>query len=263
MSRSDAARRLWGTAVLIAAVLLDAGCGGFTPADRTAPPPDGSCHALTAAALSRPSDSSAAVACTKAHTTLTYLVGTVPKAAATGYRSQPVSAYVYRTCRAGFLNYLGIDDSLALRVDLSWAWFGPSREGWDAGARWFRCDLVGGASGASTLRPLPTQVRTLFHGVPPDAWLRCRAGADFTTAAPVPCSAPHNWRAVSAIKLGTPDAAYPGDRFSQVRARDYCSDAVIAWLDYPPTYAYGYTVFHRAEWEAGNRRALCWAGTDR
>jgi hypothetical protein len=180
-----------------------------------------------------------------------------------GYRSRTAVAHVYAACRKAYLAELDIDDALALRVDLSWAWFGPSRKGWEAGARWFRCDIVGGADGATRLRPLPDRLRTLFHGLPPDAWMRCRSGDDFTRAAAVPCSAPHTWRAVSAIKLGDPGDAYPGDHFSEGRARDYCADAVIAWLDYPPTYAYGYTTFHRAEWEAGNRRALCWAGTTR
>ena len=43
--------------------------------------------------------------------------------------------------------------------------------------------------------------------------------------------------------------------------RDYCSDSVGAWLDYPPEYEFGYTWFHEAEWKAGNRRSVCWAKT--
>jgi hypothetical protein len=46
-----------------------------------------------------------------------------------------------------------------------------------------------------------------------------------------------------------------------VTTRDYCSDSVGAWLNYPVDYQYGYTWFHEAEWEAGNRRSVCWAKT--
>jgi len=249
-------------AIVLAALGTLAACGS-TASDRTSPPAADACRALTEAQLTKATDDTEPIPCTRRHTAQTYLVGHLPGSAGTGYRSQAVAKYVFTACRAAFLRELDIDDALALRVDLSWAWFGPSRQGWEHGARWFRCDVVGGADGARRLRPIPANLRTLFHGLPPNAWLRCRSGADFTTATAVPCSQAHTWRAVSAIKIGGPDQPYPGDRFSEVRARDYCADAVIAWLDYPPTYAYGYTTFHQAEWEAGNRRALCWAGTTR
>ena len=32
--------------------------------------------------------------------------------------------------------------------------------------------------------------------------------------------------------------------------------------NYPVDYDFGYTWFHEAEWEAGNRRSVCWAKTD-
>ena len=39
------------------------------------------------------------------------------------------------------------------------------------------------------------------------------------------------------------------------------ADSVGAWLGYPPEYDYGYTWFHEGEWNAGNRRSVCWAAT--
>jgi len=248
--------------VFALATVLSA-CGSTTASDHKTPPQQGACRNLTRAELSRPTNDTPAKPCSRPHNAQTYVVGTFPASVGPGYRSRAGAAYVYTTCRKAFLKKLDIDDALALRVDLSWAWFGPSRKGWDAGARWFRCDIVGGADDTARLRALPAKLGRLFHGLPPDKWMRCRSGNDFAHATPVPCSQAHTWRAVSAIKLGAPSDPYPGDHFSQVRARDYCADAVIAWLDYPPTYAYGYTTFHEAEWKAGNRRALCWAGTTR
>ena len=79
----------------------------------------------------------------------------------------------------------------------------------------------------------------------------------------VPCSDQHDWRAVTTIKLGAPGGPYPGDRLAEVRSRDYCSDSVGAWMNYPVDYEFGYTWFHEGEWQAGNRRTICWAKTDR
>ena len=49
---------------------------------------------------------------------------------------------------------------------------------------------------------------------------------------------------------------------SRCTTRDFCSDSVGAWLNYPVDYDFGYTWFHEAEWEAGNRRSVCWAKTE-
>ena len=66
---------------------------------------------------------------------------------------------------------------------------------------------------------------------------------------------------MTTIVLGDPEDDYPGDRLVEVRTRDFCSRSVGAWLNYPVDYDYGYTWFHEAEWEAGNRRSICWART--
>ena len=79
----------------------------------------------------------------------------------------------------------------------------------------------------------------------------------------MPCTEPHDWRAVTTIVVGDEKDKYPGDRLVEVLSRDYCSDSVGAWLNYPIDYDYGYTWFHQAEWEAGNRRSICWARTDK
>jgi hypothetical protein len=33
-------------------------------------------------------------------------------------------------------------------------------------------------------------------------------------------------------------------------------------MNYPVGYEFGYTYFHEGEWEAGNRRTVCWAKID-
>lgn len=86
-------------------------------------------------------------------------------------------------------------------------------------------------------------------------------GATVAGSQKVPCSETHGWRAVTTIKLGEPGDSWSGERLVQVRTRDYCSDSVGAWMNYPVDYEFGYTTFHQAEWKAGNRRSICWART--
>ena len=111
------------------------------------------------------------------------------------------------------------------------------------------------------LAALPPTAEGLLLGRPDDRWLACVDAPGVTGSAKVPCSTGHTWRAVTTIVLGRPADPYPGDRLSEVRTRDYCSDSVGAWLNYPVDYDFGFAWFHAAEWRAGNRRAICWART--
>ena len=54
----------------------------------------------------------------------------------------------------------------------------------------------------------------------------------------------------------------PGDEVVASRTRSYCQKSVSAWLNYPARFDFNYTHFHEAEWEAGNRRSVCWAQTE-
>jgi len=254
------------TVALLSFALVVAACGNArkeTDADKVTPPKVDACRHLAAADLDKPANGSPVVPCSKAHTAQTFAVGTLPKETGSSYGDKRHAQYVFETCSTSFRDYIGADESLALRVQLSWAWFRPSERGWSRGARWYRCDLVGGPSGADALRDLPTQARGMFATTRPDEWLTCARGTTVDRSKKVPCSEPHDWRAVTAIKVGLPDDPYPGDRIVEVRSRDRCSDWVGAWLHYVSDYDFGYTWFHQAEWDTGNRRSVCWARTDK
>ena len=250
-----------GTAVCL---LLLAACsvpGRDTAADRLTPPRLGSCHDLAPDDLSRPADDADPVPCSKRHTTQTFLVGTLPAFTGSSYDDRRQGRHAYQVCSRALVRFVGGDESMVMRSRLSWAWFRASKKGWERGARWFRCDVVGGPDGATRLDELPTTTKGIFNGRVHDEWMTCATGAAVAGSTKVPCSEPHEWRAVTTIKLGQPGDPYPGDRLTEVRARDYCSDSVGAWMNYPPDYEFGYTWFHEAEWTAGNRRAICWART--
>ena len=252
--------RAIAVALALTTLLLISGCA-HDPSDTLKPPSNGICRVLTLADLAQRVNDGAPVPCSIPHTAQTYAVGTFPASLGTNYQAGAVGAFAYHVCAPAFESYLGATDSLVLRVQLSWAWFGPTPGAWKRGARWFRCDLVGAPPDQSSITDIPENPRNLLVGFPPDQWLTCATGAVFSSRSEVSCAQPHTWRAVTAIKLGQPNDPYPGDHLSQIRANNYCSDAIAAYFDYAATYEFGYTVFHEAEWKAGNRRALCWAKT--
>jgi hypothetical protein len=168
---------------------------------------------------------------------------------------------VFDTCEQKFAKFLGGNESLVMRATVTWAWFRPSKDAWEQGARWWRCDVVGGGEQSTSLVDLPKTAKGILLGVPDDRWTVCVNGPTVADSVKIPCSEKHNWRAVTTIVLGKPEDDYPGDRLVEIRTRDFCSDSVGAWLNYPVDYDYGYTWFHEAEWKAGNRRSICWART--
>ena len=258
------------TAALVAAALALAltGCGEDLPAnvdpaqvDAVEAPELGACRDLTVEDIAQPSNATRVVDCSEDHTAMTYAVGSLPEELRDAdYNADELGSFAFATCSAKFVKLLGADESLAMRTVLTWAWFRPSEEAWDQGARWYRCDVVGGGDQTEELFAIPADVKGLLQR-PDDEWLVCAAGPTVAGSVKVPCSEAHDWRAVSTIKLGEPDDPYPGDRVSEATTKDYCSKSVGAWLGYPVDYDYGYTWFRETEWNAGNRRSVCWAKT--
>lgn len=257
---------LRAVALVLGAVLL-AGCGGDAPGepdreDTTEPPTVGACRVLGPAEVAEQSDATATVACTEPHTAQTFAVGPLPDTFATADRDdRRLGAFAYRTCSRAFMKFLDADESTVMRTMLSWAWFRPSEEAWADGARWYRCDVVGGGEQSSSYVELPEDAAGMLEGLPEDRWMACVAGDSVPGAPRVPCTEDHQWRAVTTIVVGGKEEPYPGDRLVEVTTRDFCRNSVSAWLDYPVSYDFAYTWFHEAEWEAGNRRSVCWAKT--
>lgn len=254
---------------LLALVTLLAGCGQEQGSntdpdqvDAVTAPKVGVCRQLEPADLRLPVNASRTVSCSGRHTAVTIAVGEVPGSLAEdGPDSPALIGWASRTCTRQFASHVGAEESTGMRTVLGWTWFRPSQKAWDDGARWYRCDLVGGSADSPALLRLPAQTRGLLAGVPGDDWMACARGTSVQRGSKVPCTRTHDWRAVSTIKLGEPRDPYPGDDVSQRRTRQFCADSVAAWLRYPASYDYAFTWFGQEEWERGNRRAICWAKT--
>lgn len=251
--------------VAVVAGLALTGCSDDPPAKPVSvePPALGACRLLEIADIARSSNATTPVDCGTEHTAETYAVAAFTGALAEKEPGDPaLAARAYQTCQKRFLRFVGATESLAMRSLLTWAYFRPTEAQWAKGARWFRCDVVGGGDQSDTLHPLPETAKGLLLGKPDDRWLVCVNGESVAGSVKIPCSEPHTWRAVTTIVLGKAGDRYPGDRMVEVQTRDFCSDSVGAWLNYPLDYDYGYTWFKKAEWQAGNRRSICWARTD-
>jgi hypothetical protein len=251
--------------VAAAATLGLTACSGAAGEDGSADraPELGACRVLAPTDVAAPSDDTEPVPCSRPHTAETFAVGELPHTFDdAAYHDRRLGAWAYRTCSAAFQSFLGADDSLVMRTVVSWAWFRPSESAWEDGARWYRCDVVGGGEQSKEYVDLPTSAKGLLLGRPKDRWMVCADGPTVAGSVKVGCDQPHQWRAVTTITLGEAGDDYPGDRVVEVTTRDYCSKSVGAWLNYPVDYDFGYTWFHQAEWDAGNRRSVCWAKTE-
>ena len=257
-------RRARVAVLVLVAACATAGCGSDGPPPEDEKPPElGACRVLTPDDVAQPSNTTEPVDCTAPHTAETYAVGELPGSFDDAdYDDEELGAWAYSTCSDAFQKFLGADESLVMRTIVSWAWFRPSEAAWDAGARWYRCDVVGGGEQSKEYVDLPETAKGLLLGRPKDRWMVCADGPTVSGSVKVPCTEPHQWRAVTTISLGDAGDDYPGDRLVEVKTRDFCSDSVGAWLSYPVDYDFGYTWFHEAEWDAGNRRSVCWAKTD-
>lgn len=261
------ARALAAASALL--LLALAGCSGDSDAEPAQGETEqvvraevGDCRVLTPAAVASASDDTATVDCTEDHTAETYAAGEIPEEQADlDWDSPELAAWAYETCAGGFADFLRADESTVMRTILSWAWFRPTEEAWEAGERHYRCDVVGGGEQVVELRDLPETAEGLLEGIPDDRWMVCASGPRVSGSTKVACDEEHTWRAVTTIKVGDAEEGYPGDRFVEITTRDYCSDSVGGWLGYPDSYDYGYTYFGEAEWGVGNRRSVCWAKT--
>src|SRR4051794_17189312 len=114
------------------------------PADSSAPDV-GACRVRTPQDVARATNATASEPCTGPHTAQTYAAGSLPEQfAQASYDDADVAAYSYRTCTRQFRLFTGADESLSMRTILGWAWFRPSPSAWQHGARWYRCDVIGG-----------------------------------------------------------------------------------------------------------------------
>ena len=186
-------RRVTGAIAAFVAALVVTGCKQELPpnvdpaqVDAVEAPDLGACRLLSIKDIEAPSNATRTVDCGEKHTAQTFAVGSLPADLQDAdYDAEELGAFAFETCSAKFMKLLGADESLAMRTILTWAWFRPSQDAWDEGARWYRCDVVGGGDQTKELVALPANVRGLLLRAEDD-WLVCAAGPTVAGSTKVP-----------------------------------------------------------------------------
>ena len=227
------------------------------PPDPGPTPKVGECHALSFRQAVAVVGRTEPVACGKKHTAQTYFVGRLRLETPTGSTRHVDSDAAQRqardTCTSRLPRHLGVTPG-ELRLTMAQAvWFTPSPQHAEAGADWFRCDVVAVAAPRKLL-PLPR--RTQGWGDAP-ALAMCATASPGTKAfRRVGCGATHAWRAVATADLAgkkLPAPAAIADRMEST-----CRAAALARAADPLDFTWSQESPTKEQWDAGQHYGICW-----
>ncbi|MFG1919941.1 septum formation family protein [Micromonospora sp. NPDC048898] len=253
-------RRWWGTTVLAVLMMGAGGCDSIF-ADESLPsytPEAGVCHAV--ASDERSPETYTPIPCSSKHEVETFLVGrfggadadaSAPPAAGTeGIRR------VYESCdqeAARFLDGEWRESRLAMRVLI------PSAAHWDAGERWYRCDLLEmHAVDLWIPEPRSNSLRGALTGDSPFRYTCFTDPTESGDLPPASCTGPHDtefagiWRPGPEVEALTDDNTDAG-----------CLSTVSRYVGLPEgDVGYRFQVFWltpegEPEWLAGRLGVLC------
>jgi hypothetical protein len=236
-----------------------------SPTPVPAAPKVSACYRLSTAELTRPTNASAPISCRARHNARTVYVGrldTVVDGHSVAVDSRIAQRQLATTCPRKLASYLG---GSATERDLSRfnvVWYSPTLQQSDAGAAWFRCDLVAFAD-ASRLYDLPRKRPSLRHVLD-------RPGALGTyglcgTAAPgargfkrVICDRKHSWQAIDTLGIAG-GKKYPGTAAVRRAGSSRCKDEARAKAPDTLKFQYGWEWPSAAQWARGQHYGYCWA----
>lgn len=232
------------------------------PSATAVPPPSArACYEMAYAEALAPTTAAPEVPCAGEHASQTFAVGrldTVVDGHLLAVDSTRVRTQVAQSCPAQLGGFVGGSaDDLRLSM-LRAVWFTPTVEESDAGADWYRCDVVA-LAGADELAPVTGRLGgVLDTPAGRDRWGMCGTAApDDRGFARVPCSAEHSWRAVAVVEL--PEGDYPGVAAVRERGQTPCEDAGREAAEDPLDFQWGYEWPTREQWDAGQTYGRCWA----
>lgn len=231
-----------------------------TPAAAAPRPEDRACYRLAFHEAVAPTNGTRARDCADEHTSMTYAVGTLDTVVdghLIAVDSQRVQAQVARDCPRRLSGFLGgTADDLHLSM-LRAVWFTPTVEESDAGADWYRCDVIAIATDGK-LSPLTGRLAGVL-GKPEG---RGRYGMCGTAEpgtkdfARVICSSDHSWRAIQTVDFA--DSRYPGETAAREAGQQPCQDAGRNAASDALNFRWGYEWPTEKQWDAGQTDGLCW-----
>ncbi len=234
-----------------------------TPTETT-PPPDpgprpkvGECHLLSFGQAVAVVGRTEAVKCRRKHTAETYFVGRLELGTKAGHVRRVDSRAAQRqarsTCSARLPQHLGRTPR-ELRLTMAQSvWFTPSPKRAEAGADWFRCDVV---VVAAPQRLLVLPRRTKGWGDAPVVAMCATAAPGTKAFTRVGCGAKHAWEAVSTVDI--PGKELPTKAAVADRMEGPCGDAARSRADDPLDFTWSQESPTAEQWDAGQRYGICW-----
>jgi hypothetical protein len=233
------------------------------------PPPPvpavGACYRLSYDEAVAPTNEDTPLACEKGHTTQTFAVGQldlVSNGHLLAVDSDEVREQVARRCPPQLAAYVGGTEAQLRLSLLRPVWFTPTIEQADAGAAWYRCDVIvvsGDKKVAKIERDLADALKTPEGRT--DFGLCATAQPGTPAFTRVLCGEDHTWKAISVIDLATTskDGKYPGENAVKNAGDDDCADAARAIASDALDYEWGYEWPVKDQWQAGQTYGRCWS----
>ena len=141
-------------------------------------------------------------------------------------------------------------------------WFTPTIEQSDAGAAWYRCDVIA-VAGDKKLAKIDHDIFEALKK--PEGRDRVRPvrhrPARHRGVQRVLCREDHSWKAISVIDLSkkSDDGRYPGANAVKDAGQTACADAARAIAADALDYEWGYEWPTKDQWQAGQTYGRCWA----
>jgi hypothetical protein len=232
-----------------------------SPATPPPAPPRAACYRLSTADLTRPANDASPVPCRSRHTARTIFVGRLRGAAASPAAGDAVTRQLSTTCPSRLAQFLGGSARTRDLTRFEVVWFSPTQADTEAGAAWFRCDVVAFARGDHLLA-LPRKdslAKVLTRKGALDTYGLCGTAAPgargFTR---VVCGQRHSWRALDTIILSG-GRAYPGTAKVRKAGESVCKARARAVATDTLRFTYGWEWPTRQQWRAGQHFGYCWA----
>ncbi len=236
-----------------------------TPPPRATPVPKpaaAACYRLTYAQAVSPTTRGRPVGCRQPHTSETFRVAgldNIVDGHLLAVDSDRVQEKVASACPAALGEAVGgSPDDVRLSM-LRAVWFTPTLAQAQAGASWYRCDVVA-LAGRDRLAPVTGSLAGVLDEGPSrgrDRWGMCgTASPDSRDFERVPCGRRHSWRAFDVVDL--PDGDYPGPAAVTDAGADPCENAAAGIADDPLDYEWAFEGPDAAQWAAGQTYVRCW-----
>lgn len=226
------------------------------------PPSEGECRDLSFQQTEELSDDSGTVPCKRPHTAVTYAVEELPDSVdieGVSIGNQSIQRAAAASCRSAFNHAVGGDAADRAASRFTYTYYVPDQAGFDAGARWVRCDAVAMRTDTS-LAELPASVDDILDDSDAAAdFAVCSRGEPGTAdSALVTCSQPHDYSVVEAIRLGGNRDSFPGKGETLADGRSQCRQVVEDTLDTQGGFTFTWTYPTRKDWNDGHRFGYCW-----